>query len=92
MAKAPKDEDTGDNVDVSARRLVSFIQRIERLNEEKKTLGADIREVFSEAKSGGFDVKILRQVIKRRAMDRADLEEQDALLAVYETNVDSVLE
>jgi uncharacterized protein (UPF0335 family) len=90
MAKKPEDQ-SGDNVGASARRLNSFIQRIERLNDEKKATTTDIREVFAEAKSSGFDVKVMRQVIKRRAMDRADLEEQDAVLATYETALDSVL-
>jgi uncharacterized protein (UPF0335 family) len=90
MAKKPEDQ-SGDNVDTAARRLNSFIQRIENLNEEKKATTTDIREVFAEAKAAGFDVKVMRQVIKRRAMDRADLEEQDAVLATYETALDSVL-
>lgn len=68
---------------ISAQRLTSFIQRIERLEEEKKALGADIREVYAEAKSTGFDPKIMRQVIKIRGMDTAERQEQEALLQVY---------
>jgi uncharacterized protein (UPF0335 family) len=68
---------------VSAQRLKSFIQRIERLEEERKALGGDLREVYSEAKGGGFDVKIIRQVVKLRKMDKADRQEQEALLQVY---------
>lgn len=68
---------------VSAQRLKSFIQRIERLEEERKALGADLREVYGEAKSGGFDTKIIRQVVKLRKMDKADRQEQEALLGVY---------
>ncbi|MCB2108968.1 MAG: DUF2312 domain-containing protein [Rhodobacteraceae bacterium] len=68
---------------ISAQRLKQFISRIERLEEEKTNLGADIREVFSEAKSAGFDVKIMRQVIKLRKMDKADRDEQEALLELY---------
>jgi uncharacterized protein (UPF0335 family) len=68
---------------ISAQRLTSFIQRIERLEEEKKALGADVREVYAEAKSTGFDPKIMRQVIKIRAMDTAERQEQEALLQVY---------
>ncbi len=68
---------------VSAQRLKSFIQRIERLEEERKALGGDLREVYSEAKGGGFDVKIMRQVVKLRKMDKADRQEQEALLQVY---------
>ena len=68
---------------VSAQRLKSFITRIERLEDEKKNLGADIREVYSEAKSAGYDTKIMRQVIKVCAMDKTDREEQESLLQVY---------
>lgn len=68
---------------VAADRLKSFVERIEKLEEEKKAIGADIRDVYSEAKGTGFDVKILRQVIKLRKMDSADRDEQDQLLDVY---------
>lgn len=68
---------------VSAQRLKSFVERIERLEEERKNLGADIREIYSEAKGGGFDAKIIRQVVKLRKMGKADREEQEALLQVY---------
>ena len=68
---------------ISAQRLKSFIERIERLEEEKKALGGDIKEVYSEAKSGGFDAKIMRQVVRIRKMDKAEREEQEALVQVY---------
>lgn len=68
---------------ISAQRLKSFIERIERLEEEKKAMGADVREVYSEAKSGGFDVKIIRKVIALRKMDAAERQEQEALMQVY---------
>ena len=68
---------------ISAQRLKSFIERIERLEEEKKALGGDIKEVYSEAKSGGFDTKIMRQVVRIRKMDKAEREEQEALVQVY---------
>lgn len=58
-----------------------FIERIERLNEEKKALSADIAEVFKEAKSSGHDVKIMRRVIAERKLDAAEREERDALVA-----------
>jgi uncharacterized protein (UPF0335 family) len=74
------DEDTGG---VAADRLRSFIERIERLEEEKAALSADIREVYAEAKSVGFDTKIMRQVIKLRKMEQADREEQESLLDTY---------
>jgi uncharacterized protein (UPF0335 family) len=68
---------------VSAQRLKQFITRIERLEDEKKNLGADLREVYSEAQSAGYDVKVMRQVVKVRKMDKADREEQESLLQVY---------
>jgi uncharacterized protein (UPF0335 family) len=68
---------------IAAERLRSFVERIERLEEEKAALAADIREVFAEAKGTGFDTKIMRQVIKLRKMDRADVEEQETLLDLY---------
>lgn len=68
---------------ISAQRLKSFIQRVERLEEERKTLSADVREVYSEAKSGGFDPKIMRKIIQLRKMDKAERQEQEALMQVY---------
>ena len=68
---------------ISAQRLKSFIERIERLEEEKKTLGTDLKEVYSEAKSGGFDTKIMRQVVRMRKIDKADRQEQEALFQIY---------
>ena len=68
---------------VDAGRLKSFIQRIEKLEEERAGIGADIKEVFAEAKSSGYDVKVMRAVIRIRKMDKADREEQDELLTLY---------
>ena len=65
---AMPDGAAGSKKDVSAARLKSFIQRIEKLEEEKTALGADIREVYGEAKSTGYDPKIMRQVIKLRTI------------------------
>lgn len=64
-------------------RLRSLIERIERLNEEKAALESDIRDIYSEAKSAGFDVKIMREIIKLRKMNAADREEQEFLLETY---------
>ena len=63
--------------------LRSFIERIERLEEEKAALAADIREVYSEAKGTGFDTKIMRQVVRIRKLDTADRQEQEAVLDLY---------
>lgn len=68
---------------VAAERLQSFVARIERLEEEKAALAADVREVYAEAKSAGFDTKILRQVIRLRKLDKSERQEQEALLQLY---------
>ena len=68
---------------VAGERLKSFIERIERLEEEKAALTEDIREVYSEAKGSGFDVKIMRQIIRLRKMDTSDRQEQEAILDTY---------
>jgi len=69
-------------------QLKSFIDRIERLEEERTALSADIREVFSEAKGTGFDTKIMRQVIRMRKLDKAEFQEQEAMLDLYLTAMD----
>lgn len=69
-------------------QLKSFINRIERLEEEKASLGADIREVYAEAKGTGFDTKIMRQCIRLRKMDKADMQEQEAMLDLYLSALD----
>ncbi|NBW05302.1 MAG: DUF2312 domain-containing protein [Alphaproteobacteria bacterium] len=66
-----------------AEQLSQFIERIERLEEEKRALMADIKDVYGEAKATGFEPKIMRQVVRMRAMDRDVLSEQDALLDTY---------
>jgi uncharacterized protein (UPF0335 family) len=68
---------------IAGDRLKSFVERIERLEEERRTLGNDIKEVYAEAKGTGFDTKIMRQVIRLRRMDKDDLDEQETLLDIY---------
>ena len=68
---------------IAADRLRSLVDRIERLEEERKALGSDIRDIYAEAKSAGFDVKVLRQLIRVRKQEPADVEEQETLLDVY---------
>ena len=68
---------------IAGDRLRSFIERIERLEEERKALSNDIKEVYAEAKGTGFDTKIMRQVIRLRKMDKDDLDEQEALIDIY---------
>ena len=64
-------------------RLRLLIERIERLEEEKKGVADDIKDVYAEAKAVGFDAKIMREVIRLRKMNRDDLAERNALLRVY---------
>lgn len=68
---------------IAGDRLRSFIERIERLEDERRALGEDIREVYSEAKGAGFDAKIMRQVVRIRKLDQNERDEQEALLETY---------
>ena len=68
---------------IARERLQSFVERIEHLEEEKVALTTDIREVYLEAKSIGFDIKIMRQIVRLRKLDRADRQEQEKLLDLY---------
>jgi len=68
---------------VAADQLRSFIERIERLEEEKKALGDDIRDVYAEAKGTGFDTKVIRQVVRLRKKDSNERQEEEALLDLY---------
>ena len=67
----------------AGERLRQFIERIERLEEERRALGADVREVYAEAKALGFEPKIMRQVVRLRRLDKQALDEQEALLDTY---------
>lgn len=68
---------------IAVDRLRSLIERIERLEEEKKAIAGDIRDIFAEAKSAGFDVKVMREILKLRKMDAADRDEKELLLETY---------
>lgn len=67
----------------TGQRLRSFIERIERLEEEKKALADDVKEVYAEAKGQGFDVKTMRKIVSLRKKDPDDRAEEDALLDTY---------
>lgn len=69
--------------DSGAKQLKSFIERIERLEEEKAALGDDLKAVYAEAKAAGFDTKTIRRVVKLRKIADSDREEQAALLDLY---------
>ncbi|MFC3691022.1 DUF2312 domain-containing protein [Chenggangzhangella methanolivorans] len=69
--------------EVAKDQLVAFVERIERLEEEKKGIADDIKEVYAEAKGNGFDVKVLRKVISVRKQDASERAEQEAILDLY---------
>jgi uncharacterized protein (UPF0335 family) len=73
---------------IATDRLRSLIERIEKLEEDKKEISTDIREVFAEAKSAGFDVKIMRTILKLRKMNATDRDEQEFLLDTYRKALD----
>jgi len=73
---------------IASDRLKSFVERVERLEEEKKGIADDIKEVYAEAKSAGFDVKIIRQIIRLRKLDAADRAEQEEILDLYKHALD----
>ena len=68
---------------VAADQLKAFIERIERLEEEKKTISDDIKDVYAEAKGNGFDTKVLRKIISLRKRDYAERQEEEAILELY---------
>lgn len=82
---AEKDAEVGG---IAVDRLRSLIERIERLQEEAQGIASDIRDIFAEAKSAGFDVKIMRECIKQRKMNAADRDEQEYLLETYKKALD----
>ena len=75
------------SANTSASQLSQYIERIERLEEEKRALMADIRDIYSEARATGFEPKIMRQIIKMRGLDKEVLAEQDILLSTYRAAV-----
>ena len=80
---APADTSDSSVGGIAADRLRSIIERVERLEEERKALGSDIKDIFAEAKSAGFDIKVIRQIIRIRKQEPADVEEQETLLDIY---------
>ena len=68
---------------IAVERLRSLVERIERLEEERRALAGDIRDIYAEAKSAGFDVKVMRQLIRLRRQQPTEVEEQESLLDVY---------
>ena len=80
-AATPKTDDQ--TYGIAADRLRSLVERIERLEEERRALAGDIKDIYAEAKSAGFDVKVLREIIRLRRQDPAEVEEQESLLDLY---------
>jgi uncharacterized protein (UPF0335 family) len=77
------DEITETSQTVAAGQLRAFIERVERLEEEKKTIADDIKEVFAEMKGTGFDTKAVRAIIRLRKQDQAERQEAEAILDLY---------
>ena len=82
MAKPPNTDEISSS-EVNAGHLLAFIERIERLEEEKKALTSDIKEVYGEAKANGFDVKIMRKIVSIRKQDRDSRIEEETVLDLY---------
>jgi uncharacterized protein (UPF0335 family) len=72
-----------DTNSVAAGELKAFIERIERLEEEKKALAGDLRDVYTEAKSQGFDTKVMRKIVALRRRDHAERKEEEAIMELY---------
>ncbi|NCO04491.1 MAG: DUF2312 domain-containing protein [Alphaproteobacteria bacterium] len=83
VAEFPSGDKSDDVGGVAGKRLKSFLERIERLEEEKSALAEDIRDVYAEAKSAGFESKIMRRIIKLRKMEVEKRREEDELLELY---------
>ncbi len=77
------DDITETSQTVAAGQLRAFIERVERLEEEKKTIADDIKEVFAEMKGTGFDTKAVRKIIRLRKQDQAERQEEEAILDLY---------
>ncbi|MCE2579561.1 DUF2312 domain-containing protein [Komagataeibacter sp. FNDCR1] len=83
MPDFPNDHNAANVGGIAADRLRSIIERTERLEEERKALSGDIKDIMTEAKSAGFDVKVIRQIIRLRKQEPAEVEEQENLLDIY---------
>jgi uncharacterized protein (UPF0335 family) len=83
MSAVEKDDSESHKTRFAKDQLKAFVERIERLEEEKKTISDDIRDVYAESKANGFDVKALRQIIKLRKQDSDERSEQQAILETY---------
>ncbi len=82
---APQAATSNDVGGIAAAQLRSFVDRIERLEEEKKGIADDIKDLYSEAKGQGFDVKVLRKIISLRKKSKEDRQEEEELLELYKS-------
>lgn len=73
--------------DTAGKQILAFIQRVERMEEEKAAIAQDVKEIYAEAKGNGFDTKILRMIVRRRKQDANERAEQEALLDLYEHQI-----
>lgn len=87
QANESEQQEAKDVGGVAGARLKAFIERIERLEEEKGALAEDIKEIFGEAKATGFDVKTMRKVLRLRKMDSEKRQEEDELLELYKAAI-----
>ncbi len=83
----PEDETVKDVGGVTGAQLKSFVERIERLEEEKKALSEDIKEIYGEAKATGFEAKAIREIVKLRNMDNEKRREEEEILEVYKAAI-----
>ncbi len=82
-----KEDETKDVGGVAGKRLISFLERVENLEEEKAALAEDIKEVYAEAKGVGFEVKIMRRIIKLRKMEPEKRREEDEIMDLYKSAI-----
>lgn len=90
QTESEQNDETKDVGGVAGQRLKAFLERIERLEEEKAVLAEDIKEVYAEAKGVGFDTKTMRKVIRLRKMDTEKRQEEEELLELYKSAVGMV--
>ncbi|MEG3640471.1 DUF2312 domain-containing protein [Magnetococcus sp. PR-3] len=83
MTTTPQTEDTTNTQGIAGEVLIQYLDRIERLEEEKSGIAEGIRDVYAEAKGNGFDAKVIRELVKLRKLDRHELDEKEMLLHLY---------
>lgn len=83
MENAPDLVMTNPTSGLDGQQLLAFVSRIEKLNEDAEAIAADLKEVYNEAKSAGFDKKYVREIVKLRKLDQDELYEQDELVKMY---------